>query len=64
MRYFVILNGPRGLPTPMVNYSEDGDSEEVALFSYSHEAEEAARISPLGRSRGYRIYPWTPEGLG
>lgn len=55
--WFIMLYGSKGDPVPMVCEGENGE-ESVALFETEEGAEDAAKVSLIGASQGYRVYEW------
>ena len=49
--YFVMLNHPSHAPLPMMR-----DDEDIAWYSSIDDAENAAKMNPLGEAYGYTIY--------
>ena len=56
--YFVMLVKQNGDPSPLVEYDEDIDREEIILYETYSEAELAACNNIMGHANGYIVYEW------
>ena len=57
-KYFVVAIGGRGKPVPIMEFKDEFDTEEIALYTIREEAVRMAEEQPLCSARGYEVYKW------
>ena len=59
MSYFVIAIHPSsGIPMPIMDGSDENDTDRIKLYSSHAKAEEMAKDHPLCKAGGYKIVQW------
>lgn len=67
LKWFVMLNDGKGIPTPLAEVSDFGDATEfrTLLFDSRLQAIDAGGSNRIGFARGFEVYEWdwAPDGL-